>query len=147
MNPKVEQRVEEDERPALTCNGIVLANPAYHCKPVDLWPNDLKEAKPEWIPPMERYLFDFCRPVRTIADEVRCVSCDRQVTGAYVHLADWRQRKAMSFDEKWPYEGRCLGCGYPARLGHEILSPEGQCLVKLSGFPLFYHPDSTSRIN
>jgi hypothetical protein len=45
-------------------------------------------------------------------------------------------------------EGRCNGCGYPCRLHHAIFMPnDGPLLVRLRGFPLFYHPKATQRHN
>lgn len=145
-NPKTEQRVEEGERPVLHCNGIILANEAYHCKAADLWPNGVAEMKPEWEEPIARYLQDFARPVRTIADEIRCLACDKQVTGHHVGLQDWRTKNALEYSTEGTCEGRCTGCGYPCRLFHEIFMPNGgPLLVRLNGFPLFYYPDSTAR--
>ncbi len=143
-NPKTELLVENEERPARNANGHVLANPAYHCRPEDLWPSDVEDLKPEWRDAIERYLFAFARPVRTIADEIRCVACDRQVTGAHVGLADFRTKTALSYVKEGTWEGRCAACAYPARLKHNIFMPDnGPCLVSLTGFPLFYHPEST----
>lgn len=146
MKPKTEQRVEDGEKPVRICNGMVLANSAFHCKPVDLWPTKLKEAKPEWIPAMEHYLNAFARPVRTIADEIRCLACDEQVTAHHLGLADPRFKHKLEFSEKWPHEGRCTSCGYPCQLGHQIFYGD-ELLVKLSNFPLFFHPDATGRIS
>ncbi len=148
MNPKVEQRVEDKERPVRSCAGVVLANDAYHCRVVDLWPKGVAEAKPEWITAINDYLWAFARPVRTIADEIRCVACDKQVTGAHVGLAEWRTKTALTYSEEGDMEGRCTGCGYPARLRHRILTRDQTAvLVELKGFPLFYHPDATVKTN
>jgi hypothetical protein len=147
-NPKTEQRVGEDEVPVRTFMGQVLANPAYHCKGVDLWPNEIKELSEEHIAGLDAYLERFSRPVRTIADEIRCVACDFQVTGAHVGLQDWRHKTALTYSTEGTCEGRCNQCGYPVRLFHEIRSLNGErLLVRLNGFPLFYHPNHTAQIN
>lgn len=139
---------EEDERPVRIFSGIVLANDAYHCRPKHLWPNDISQAKPEWIPPMELYLANFCKPIRTIADEIRCVACDEQVTGHHVGVLDYRVRGKLGWSEEGTKEGRCLSCGYPMRMRHQIFMPDdGPRLVDLNGFPLFYHPSATQNLN
>ena len=145
-NPKTEIPTEEGERPVRICNGIVLPTPAYICRPEDLWPTEMKEAKSEWIEPIRRYLQDFTRPIRTIADEIRCLACDEQVTGHHVGLIDPRFKNKLDYAPEGTYEGRCTNCGYPCRLLHKIYMPNGgPLLVRLVGFPLFYHPDSTAR--
>lgn len=137
---------EEDETPARHLNGMLLANPAYICRPKDLWPKGYKELKPEWVDPIERYLASFARPIRTIADEIKCVACDRQVTGHHVGLADWRFKTALTYSPEGTMEGRCNGCGYPVRVDHKmVMSNGGPLLVHLKGFPLFYHPIATQR--
>jgi hypothetical protein len=145
---KTDQIVEDGEVPVRNYHGVVLANPAYHCRPRDLWPTELDELPMEFWHPLEEYLKRFSRPVRTIADEIRCLACDKQVTGHHVGLQDWRYKSAMTYSTEGTCEGRCNGCGYPVRLFHEIRTLDGEKLiVRLNGFPLFYHPDFCSPIN
>lgn len=149
-NPKTEQDVAEGEYPVRSLAGVIFANSAYHCRPKDLWPQGYREMQPEWVEPIETYLRDFARPIRTIADELRCLACDLQVTGHHVGLQDWRIKNALSYDPdpKTSMEGRCGGCGYPCRLHHAIFMPNGgPLLVRLVPFPLFYHPHSTAKTN
>lgn len=146
--PPMERQIpaEEDERPVKHLNGVILANDAFHCRPKDLWPNDMEHAKPEWVPYMELYLANFCRPIQSIAKEVKCVACDKQLTGAYAYMADWKSQNAVNFDPGSPtLEGKCDGCGYPVRCKHTIKLPNGQVLVRLDNFPLCYHPSATER--
>jgi hypothetical protein len=140
---------EEEERPVRIFNSIVLVNDARHCRPKHLWPKGGRELDqhPGWRDQIERYLAAFCEPVRTIADELRCVACDEQVTGHHVGIMDWRYRNRLTFSEEGSMEGRCTKCGYPCRLKHEISLPSGQLLVRLVGFPLFYHPTACQQTN
>jgi len=137
----------EEEHPVQIFAGKRLKNPALHCRPEHLWPSDIKTAPIEWIHSMEIYLANFCKPNRTIADELKCTGCNTQVTGHHVLLADWRHKDAISFDPKGAREGKCNHCGYPCRLDHKIHSLEsGKLLVHLKNFPLFYHPSATIRM-
>jgi hypothetical protein len=102
---------------------------------------------PEWREPIEKYLAAFCEPIRTIADEIKCVACDEQVTGHHIGLQHWKFKQKLVYSEEGTKEGRCANCGYPCRLKHEIFTPENTLLVRLSGFPLFYHPSATQQIN
>lgn len=139
---------EEDEVAVRQMNGILFVNNAYHCRPKDLWPSELVDAKPEWVRAMELYLANFCRPIQSIAREVKCVACDKQLTGAYAHMADWRHASAVTVNtSSATLEGRCSGCGYPVRCRHEIKLPDGRTLVRLDNFPLCYHPSATERAN
>lgn len=138
---------ESEEKPVRIFHSVVFANDAYHCRPIHLWPNEIKDAKPEWLPPMERYLAAFCKPIRTIADEIKCVACDEQVTGHHVGFDHYKYRSNLKFQREGTWEGRCASCGYPCRLKHRIFMPNGQPLVELIGFPLFYHPSATQRNN
>jgi len=135
----------EEELPILYVSGHALHTPAYHCRPGHLWPKDIALAEPEWVHSMEVYLANFCEPVRTIADEIRCVACNIQVTGHHVLLTDWRTKSTIKFAPNGTMEGHCVNCGYPCRLNHQIFSLQTkQLLVHLKNFPLFYHPQATS---
>lgn len=137
---------ESEERPVRIFNSIVLANDAYHCRPIHLWPKELSEAKAEWLPPMEQYLAAFCKPIRTIANEINCIACDEQVTGHQMGLADYRFKAKLNFEKEGTWEGRCASCGYPCRLKHDIFVPGTSFrIVGLTEFPLFYHPHATQK--
>lgn len=139
---------EEDERSVFHLNGHVFTTPMKHCRPKHLWPTGLSEMLPEWVEPVERYLAAFAEPVRTIADEVRCPSCDLQVTGHHIILADYRYKTNINYSPEGTMEGRCTGCGYPCRLKHDIFVPgTTKRIVGLENFPLFYHPSATQRTN
>lgn len=131
----------------IVVNGTALRNTAYPCMAVDLWPTDVRKAKPEWVEAMNLYLTDFCRPVRSIADEIKCVACDSQVTGHHVLLTDWKNKEALTYSPHGTMEGRCTRCAYPMRMKHEIFSGDKtQLLVRLEGFPLFYYPPSLKKV-
>lgn len=136
-----------EEHPVEIFAGRRLKNPAYHCRPEHLWPKGISEAQPEWVTQMELYLANFCEPIRTIADEVKCMACDKQVTGHHILLTDWRHKDAIKFSPHGTMEGTCTGCGYPCRLKHEIFVKDTRKLiVRLDNFPLFYHPSATNRM-
>lgn len=135
---------EEDEQPARYAQGVELKNPAYHCRPKDLWPKGVASAEQSWLDAMQLYLANFARPIRSIADEIKCLACNTQVTGHHVIITDWRHRTKLKYSPEGTMEGSCTNCGYPARLKHDIYLGQ-QLLVSLKGFPLFYHPSATER--
>lgn len=138
---------EEEERPVRIFNGYVLANDIRHCRPRHLWPTGHEQIKEEWRDSIERYLAAFAEPVTTAAKEIVCPACGDQVTGHGQNTKDWRFRHKLTFSPEDTMEGRCANCGYPCRLKHEILSPNKELLVRLQGFPLFYHPAATQQTN
>lgn len=131
------------EAPVRELAGHTLAHPAYRCSVRDLWPTEAKELSGSHQQDLENYLSDFARPVRNIADEMSCIGCGAQLTARTQQTAD-KIGRTVDVDEETG-EGRCLKCGYPLRALHMIYSRQGQLLVKLVGFPLLYHPGSTSR--
>lgn len=136
---------EAEETPETSYLGIMFKNKAFHCRPKHLFPAaDLAEAEAEWVEAMEGYLANFCEPVKNIANQIHCVSCNSQLTGAQGML-DWRSRAALRVDEESPaLEARCTQCGYPTRCQHSIFLPNGKLVVQLNWFPLQYHPRSLS---
>ena len=146
--PSNEMKVptEEEERPVRHLNSIVFVHEAYHCRAKHLWPKDYTQIKDEWQDPIERYLAAFAKPIRSIADELRCFVCDAQLTGHSILLKDYRFQNNLTFSREGTWEGRCTQCGYPCRLKHDIFMPNnGPRLVGLTGFPLLYHPSATQR--
>lgn len=131
------------EMPVREVAGRPLKNLAYVCTAKDLWPNDLRELSDAHQQDLDNYLRDFARPIRNIADEVSCLACGAQLTARTEKTAK-RLGRTVDVDEETG-EGRCLGCGYPLRALHRMYSREGQLLVRLVGFPLMYHPNSTLR--
>lgn len=125
--------------------GVALKHPAHRCTARDLWPTELDELSKAHQADLDRYLSDFAKPIRNIANEVSCVGCGSLLTAAHPDTAK-RLGRTVDVDEQTG-EGRCLGCGYPLRALHNIVSREGRLLVQLVGFPLLYHPHSTSRNN
>lgn len=125
--------------------GKEIYNLAFHCTIKDLWPREHQKAEPQWVESINNYLVDFCRPIRTIADELRCVACNQQVTGHHILLMNQATKHALSWDPS-TNEGRCEGCGYPVRVRHTIRTLDGQqVLVDLQDFPLFYHPSAIKK--
>lgn len=138
----------EGEVPVQIFAGQRLKNPIYHCRPEHLWPKDIQQANPSWVKDISLYCANFAEPIRTIADELKCPACDKQVTGHHILLTDWRHKDAITYSPHGTMEGNCTGCGYPCRLKHEIRwSETGQMLVTLKNFPLFYHPSATERLS
>jgi len=135
---------KEFEIPVQIFAGHPLHHPIYHCRPEHLWPKGISEANPQWIRDISLYCANFGRPIKTIADEIKCPCCDKQVTGHHVLLTSWQHKDAIKFSPHGTMEGTCTGCGYPCRLKHVIKWKEtGQTLVSLTNFPLFYHPSAT----
>jgi len=137
----------EDERPVTQKDGFVFANPAYHARHDDLWPPKAGEEPPRdsWRQAIDLYLANFCRPVRSIANEVKCFACNMLLTKPYAGPG----ARGLTVDPHSPtLEGRCDGCGWPVRCRHEILTlpTEGsQPLVRLDYFPMSYHPSAIER--
>lgn len=131
------------EIPTRELAGRTLKHPVYVCRAKDLWPSELAELSAAQIQDLDFYLRDFARPIRNIADEVSCCGCGAQLTAKTEKTAK-KIGRTVDVDETTG-EGRCLSCGYPMRALHRMYSRTGQLLVLLKGFPLCYHPNSTSR--
>lgn len=131
------------EMPTRTAGGRSLKNPAYVCTARDLWPTELDELTEDYRHDLDCYLRNFCRPVRNIADEVKCVACDAQLTARLQSTAD-KLGRTVEIDERTG-EGRCIKCGYPLRAVHRMYGSDGRLLVSLVGLPLMYHPHATER--
>jgi hypothetical protein len=129
--------------PVRTVAGRELKHPAYVCTARDLWPKDLDELTKSQQEDLDRYLKDFAKPIRNIADEVSCLACGKQLTARTEKTAQQIGQTVEANPDTG--EGRCINCGYPLRALHQMFSRTGQLLVKLSGFPLMYHPNSTQR--
>lgn len=123
--------------------GRPLHHDAYVCRAKDLWPTELKELSQSHQEDLDRYLRDFARPIRNIADEMSCIACGSQLTARTEKTAK-KLGRTVEVDEETG-EGRCLQCGYPLRALHRMYARDGQLLVRLIGFPLLYHPLSTKR--
>jgi hypothetical protein len=132
----------EEEHPVKTFNGVVLAHEMTICRPEHLWPKGMDELRqhPDWFEAIERYLAAFADPIRTIANEIKCPACGIQVTGHPMSPSAWKYFGSIKHSSEGTMEGRCGECGYPCRLKHEIKMGE-ILLVRLTQFPLFYHPD------
>jgi hypothetical protein len=136
----------EEEVPVLNLNGFIFSNRAYHCRHDDLWtPRPEDSLSLEGRRAIDVYLANFCRPVQSIAKEVRCVACNVNLTLPMGGDA----RKTMVVDSSSDtLESRCEECGYPLRCRHMIvlLAPHSPlAVVKLDFFPLCYHPSATTR--
>lgn len=136
----------EEERPIKNHNGFVFSNPAFHCRHDDLWtPRPGDNLSTEGRRAIDVYLANFCRPVQSIAKEVRCVACNVNLT----FPMGGRERRTITMDtSSATKEGRCTDCGYPLRCTHIItlLPPHPpHVVVKLEFFPLCYHPSATKR--
>lgn len=131
------------ELPVRKLAGRELKHPAYVCRAVDLWPSEIRELSDQHHQDLDNYLRDFARPIRNIADEMSCLGCGAQLTARTEKTAQ-KLGRTVDVDEETG-EGRCLNCGYPLRALHMMRSRQGQLLVRLVGFPLLYHPNSTKR--
>ena len=137
----------EEEKPVTTLLGMVLANKAWHARHDDLWPPKAGQepVKPEWRDAIDLYLGNFCRPVKSIANEVHCVACNGLLTKPYAGP----DHRGISVDPTSPtLEAKCESCGYPIRCKHAITLPPPNnhvLLVRLEYFPLCYHPSATER--
>lgn len=137
----------EEEKPIRSLNGFVFANPAWHARHDDLWPPKAGVDLPleEWRRAIDLYLANFCRPIKSIANEVHCVACDGLLTMPYGKAG----HKGIIVDKSsFGLESKCAGCGYPIRCKHVITMPEPNnhvILVKLDYFPMCYHPSATER--
>jgi len=151
LAPKIPTLAEET--PIRSHNGFVFSNPAYHARHDDLWPPKAGVQPPDqWIrDSVDLYLGNFCRPVVSIAKEVRCVACNADLTAPYGTDQKWAMHSTpLKIDyQSGSHEARCGGCGYPVRCKHIISPPPPRPmlppLVKLDFFPLCYHPSATDR--
>lgn len=144
----------EEEKPIKSYNGFVFSNSAWHARHDDLWPPKAGEARPpqEFRDAIDLYLGNFCRPIKSIANEVRCVACNEDLTTPYgrKELITNLGGARLKIDRASPtLEARCGNCGYPVRCAHSISPlpprPKFPLLVKLDFFPLCYHPSATDR--
>lgn len=145
----------EEERPIHSLQGYVFTHAAYHARHDDLWPPKAgQEPVPdEFRQAIDLYLGNFCRPIKSIASEVRCVACGEDLTTPYGRSALVTQLGGarLKVDRQTPtLEGRCGNCGYPVRCKHTIrpLAPRPAFppLVQLDFFPMCYHPSATDRM-
>jgi hypothetical protein len=144
----------EEEKPIRNLHGYVFSNPAYHARHDDLFPPKAGEppVPQEFRDAIDIYLGNFCRPVRSIANEVRCVACNEDLTTPYGREALITQLGGarLKVDRQSPdLDARCGNCGYPVRCRHVISPlpprPPVPVLVRLDFFPMCYHPRATDR--
>jgi len=136
---------KEQEKAVTVFHGVQLMSPAYHARHDDLWPPRAGEALPkeEWRRAIDLYLGNFCRPEKTIANHVKCVACDLELSGSQL---TYRKSALKLNTETESAEASCSRCGYPVRCKHKITMPapnEHVILVVLDFFPMCYHPTAT----
>lgn len=140
----------EHEKPIGSLKGFIFANPAWFCRHDDLWPPKPGEPLPDdrQRKSIDLYLANFCRPVKSIANEVRCVACGQDLTTPYGQKVKTSLTQTfLKVDRQSPTgEAKCGGCGYPVRTKHVIRYIGSSIpVVKLDFFPLCYHPSATDR--
>lgn len=136
----------EAEKPISNFNGFLFKNPAVHCRPDHLFKISKDEPYPDhWRIPTELYFANFCKPIKTLANETECIACGTTMTAPQ---GEYRgQGKGLVLDLESDYlEGRCGNCGYPVRARHFVFNKE-QLVVKLDFFPMNYHPSALQEIN
>ena len=134
---------EKDEKPVSVAMGLVLKNPALHCRINHLWKlNDSDTLTEIQIRDLSLYLANFCAPIKNIANETECVACGNLLSKAVP--GDMLPRDG-NIALQGNGEGRCLKCGYPLRWYHEIYDRNKILLVRLEFFPLSYHPSALER--
>jgi hypothetical protein len=150
-NPIIAVPPLEHEKPIRSLKGMIFANSAWHARHDDLWPPKAGEQGPteEQRRAIDVYLANFCRPIKSIANEVRCVACNEDLTTPYgKDIKTSFGRVYLKLDRESPTgEARCGGCGYPIRTKHKITYIGTSIpVVTLAFFPMCYHPSATDRM-
>ena len=141
----------EHEKPVRSLKGMIFANPAWHARHDDLWPPKagVEGPTPDQRRMIDVYLANFCRPIKSIANEVRCVACNEDLTTPYgKNIKTSFGRVYLKIDQQTSTkEARCGGCGYPIRTKHTIKYIGSSIpVVTLDFFPMCYHPSATDRM-
>lgn len=140
----------EHEKPVSSLKGMMFKHQAWHARHDDLWPPKAGEKRPtdEQRRTIDLYLANFCRPIKSIANEVACVACGKNLTAPYGQLkVSFQDTPPLKIDRhSFTREARCGNCGYPVRCKHVIKYTGSNIpLVRLDFFPMCYHPIATDR--
>jgi hypothetical protein len=101
-----------------------------HCTFEDLF-------KGECDPDSRRIIEDYLRGFAQPNDEGKCIKCGK-VQGGLMSLLLGGFEYGLVHGE-----GRCSGCGWPARANHYIKDAEGKTIMRFR-IILQYHPDSVT---